>query len=256
MSQQINKNLVRDSFGKRLFSYAQHAVIQTSMADDLVWQLAQAHPDGFGQVLEIGCGSGLLTVAFLKRFGVERYVANDIVENCRVEAAGIVQQYPGIEFDFIGGDIERVTGLPSQLDAVISNATFQWLTDLPAFLTRLKTSVRPGGLLAFSTFGPQNLREIRHLTGVGLQYATCAEVRAWLADGFEVLHCEESVLPLSFQSPRAVLRHIRQTGVNGVTRQAWTKARLREFEQAYWRQFGANDTVPLTYHPIVCVARV
>lgn len=255
MSQQINKQLVRHSFGKRLFSYAHHAVVQASMADDLVWQLSEAHPDAFERVLEIGCGSGLLTSAFLKRFQVNAYYANDLVENCRHEVEPIVKQYPESVFDFVGGDIEQIPAFPEHIDLIISNATFQWLTNLSTFFPKLHQALCPGGFLAFSTFGPDNLREIRHLTGVGLDYLPYDDVHALLEKHFEVVSCEESVIPFQFSSPRSVLRHMRLTGVNGVEKRRWTKSCLREFEERYWQVFGLRDQVSLTYHPILCIVK-
>lgn len=256
MSPQINKQLVRKSFGKRLFSYANHAVVQASMADDLVWQLREAHPDAFGRVLEIGCGSGMLTAAFLKRFQVESYYANDLVEDCRHEVASILKQHPGSRFTFVGGDIEQVSALPEYVDVIISNATFQWLNNLPEFFPRLRQHLRPGGLLAFSTFGPENLREIRQLTGISLNYLSYQQLRALLDQHFDVVWSDESVVSLQFSSPLSVLRHMRLTGVNGVKKHQWTKSRLQQFEQQYWQVFGAQEQVPLTYHPILCIAQV
>ena len=255
MSPQIDKELVRSSFGKHLFSYTQHAVVQASMAEELVWKLHKAHPDAFQRVFEIGCGSGVLTTAFLKRFAVEAYFANDLVEECRHEVATIVNQYPDTVFDFAGGDIERMSVFPDKLDLIISNATFQWLTNLPTFFQRLKQALRPGAFLAFSIFGPDNLCEIRRLTGVGLEYLSRDDVHALLTQHSDVLSCEESCISLPFRSPRSVLRHMRLTGVIGVEKRSWTKSGLREFEQQYWTQFGENEQVPLTYHPILCLVR-
>jgi malonyl-CoA O-methyltransferase len=255
MIQQVNKQRVRHSFGKRLFSYRQHAVVQTAMAENLTWQLYGMFPDGFDRVLEVGCGSGVLTAAFLKRFQVNTFYANDLVGKCRHEVAAILNQYPGSDFDFLSGDIEQIQVLPQHLDAVISNATFQWLTNLPEFLPRLKHHLRPKGVVAFSTFGPENLREIRKLTGVSLHYLAYSELRKLLAQHFDVLWCEESIEPLHFPSPRAVLRHIRLTGVNGVATRPWTKSRLQEFETQYWQQFNEWGDVSLTYHPILCIVR-
>ncbi len=255
MSPQIDKERVRSSFGKHLFSYTQHAVVQASMAEELAWKLHNAHPGAFQRVFEIGCGSGVLTTAFLKRFPVEAYFANDLVEECRHEVAAIVKHHKDTVFDFAGGDIEQIPAFPEKLDVIISNATFQWLTNLPTFFQRLKQALRPGAFLAFSTFGPENLHEIRRLTGVGLDYMPRDDLYALLTRHFEVLSCEELVMSLPFRSPLSVLRHMRLTGVTGVEKRSWTKSGLREFEQQYWAQFGENEEVPLTYHPIWCLVR-
>ena len=67
------------------------------------------------------------------------------------------------------GDIEQLT-LPQSLDAVISSSALQWMTDLPTLLHRIHDALKPNAYFGFSTFGPDNLTEIKQLTGQGLNY--------------------------------------------------------------------------------------
>ena len=254
MTHYADKSRVRHSFFKSMYSYNQHAEAQTRMAEELLEALWRIHPAGFGRALEIGCGSGLLTERFLKRFAVETFVANDLVEECGMLVEDIFQQHSSGDFTFAGGDIETLADLPGKLDLILSNATFQWLHDFDGFLARLKTALKPGGLLAFSTFGPENCREIREVTGNSLTYRPFQNVLASLQAHFEVAFSNEETVPLHFASPMDVLRHLRLTGVNGVSSQkAWTKADLAHFEQAYREHFGEFNRVPLTYHPLLFI---
>jgi malonyl-CoA O-methyltransferase len=47
------------------------------------------------------------------------------------------------------------------VDLVFSNATLQWCNDLDRTFAELLRVLRPGGLLMFTTFGPDTLRELR-----------------------------------------------------------------------------------------------
>ena len=256
MTHYADKSRVRHSFFKSMFSYNQHAEVQSRMAEELLDALRRIHPAGFGRVLEIGCGSGLLTERFLKRFTAETLIANDLVEECGLLVEEIVQQHSSAHFTFAGGDIEALADLPSDLDLVLSNATFQWLHDFDGFAARLKTLLKPNGLLAFSTFGTENCREILDLTGNSLTYRPFQEVLASLQAHFDVLFSTEEIVPLHFASPMDVLRHLRLTGVNGVSSQkSWTKADLAHFEQTYRERFGEFGRVPLTYNPMLFVVR-
>jgi malonyl-CoA O-methyltransferase len=67
------------------------------------------------------------------------------------------------------GDIEQLN-LPQSLDAVISSSALQWMTDLPALLQRIHDALKPNAYFGFSTFGSDNLTEIKQLTGQGLNY--------------------------------------------------------------------------------------
>lgn len=46
-------------------------------------------------------------------------------------------------------------------DLIVSGATFQWFVRPAATIRRLAGLLKPGGLLAFSTFGPQTFHELR-----------------------------------------------------------------------------------------------
>ena len=257
MPQNILKQRVQTSFQKSLYSYSQHAEIQTRMAEDLIERLRRLPFFRFDTVLEIGCGSGVLTERFFKSFRADNFYANDIVAGCEGPAYDIFKQYSEKDrFQFLAGDVEQLTGLPGNLDLIISNATFQWLEDFDAFLVRLKTYLKKDGILAFSTFGPQNLREIRAITGNSLEYLPFHEIKGRLQQHFKVISCTEEVTGLEFSSPRKVLDHLRLTGVNGVSKQRWTKTDLRNFERRYRECFeDRNGKVPLSYHPILCVLR-
>ena len=47
------------------------------------------------------------------------------------------------------------------MDLLHSNLCFQWIDDLAALFGECARVLKPGGLLAFSTFGPDTLKELR-----------------------------------------------------------------------------------------------
>ncbi len=255
MPQNINKKRVQTSFSKSLYSYNQHAVVQTSMADKLIEELRVLNRFRYATVFEIGCGSGVLTARFLKNFQAGHFYINDLMPECQQVVATICKQYPERNFSYLGGDIEGIRNLPEQLDLLISNAAFQWLEDFKGLLVKIHRILKPGGLLAFSTFGPRNLEEIRTLSGNSLHYLNYEELRTFLSENFQIISCSEELVTLKFPSPRHVLKHLCFTGVNGISGRQWTKTTLQEFEQQYWQRFENNQQVSLTYHPILCIVR-
>ncbi len=48
----------------------------------------------------------------------------------------------------------------------------QWTTDPVRMIERMVDAVRPGGVLALATFGPDNVRETAELTEHTLRYRT------------------------------------------------------------------------------------
>jgi malonyl-CoA O-methyltransferase len=226
------------------------------MAARLVEEILVHGGDGFGSALEIGCGTGLLSREMARHLRIREIVANDLVAECGPRAQGAAAQMAGAAFSFHHGDIERIGLPPASFDLVASNAVFHWLNDPAGLLERLAGSLRAGGLLAFTTFGPDNLHEVAAVRRRGLGYSSIDEVAALVERHYRMLHCREGQVSLRFSSPRQVLEHLRRTGANGLERGGWTRSVLRNFEGEYRERFGKGDAVTLTYHPMFFVARV
>jgi malonyl-CoA O-methyltransferase len=250
-----DKALVRDRFGRSLAGYDGEAAVQRGMAVGLVEEILNHGGDGFDSALEIGCGTGLLSRELARRLHIRKFVANDLVAECGPRVEDAVEQMAGAAFGFHPGDIERIDLPPAAFDLVASNAVFHWLDDPAGLLDRLADTLRSGGLLAFTTFGPDNLREVAAVGGKGLDYRSIDEVAALVERRFSILHRRENREVLRFSSPRRVLEHLRCTGANGLERAGWTRGVLRAFEGEYRERFGADDGVTLTYHPMSFVAR-
>jgi len=249
-----DKELVRDRFGRSLAGYDGEAAVQRGMAVGLVEEILSHGGDGFDSALEIGCGTGLLSREMVRRLRLRKIVANDLVAECGPRVEGAVQ-LAGAAFSFHPGDIERLDLPPAAFDLVASNAVFHWLDDPAGLLERLAATLRAGGLLAFTTFGPDNLREVAAVGRTGLRYRPIDEMAALVERRYRILHRRESREVLRFSSPRQVLEHLRRTGANGLERTGWTRGVLRAFEGEYRERFGKSGEVTLTYHPMFFVAR-
>jgi hypothetical protein len=119
----------------------------------------------------------------------------------------------------------------------------------------LHAHLNPNGILAFSLYGEDNLREIRALTGMGLQYKSLEQLNEVVAEKFHIRAAEQALETLWFPDPMAVLQHLRATGVNSIDQRAWTRKRVNAFISDYKQRFSGEQGVPLTYHPLFIVAR-
>ncbi|MEI6848258.1 MAG: malonyl-ACP O-methyltransferase BioC [Chlorobiaceae bacterium] len=256
MRQKIDKQLVRERFGRTLATYNSHAVVQKTMALELVDMIfCESRLLSFERVLEIGSGSGMLTAALLRRCKIKAYHANDLVAESVSSIQEVLADFAVEEFHFLAGDIENLAALPLFLDLVVSNATLQWLEDLDVFFKKISFCIRQRGLLAFSSFSTLNMQEISTIEETGLSYYSLGELKRIAGRYFDVITCSEKEVRMEFASPEAVLHHIRQTGVNGLFRRSWTKSQYQHFLACYRQSFSSQNGVYLTYHPVYCLLR-
>lgn len=243
------KERIKRHFARSLTTYEAEARVQEASARQLcdLVTLATGRRE-FGRILEIGCGSGVLSREITARFDFGELDLNDLAPESEACAP------KGRRIHFLPGDIEQIE-LPDELDLVMSNAVFQWLAEPDALLARLAEKMNPGALIAFSSFDPENCREVKSLTGAGLAYPDGAAWRAMAERRFSLLGGHEELVQLLFDSPEAVLRHLRATGVGapGAGR-AWTRGALAAFSEAYRAHYSEGGQVVLTYHPVLIIA--
>ena len=229
----INKKLLQERFKKGLKTYNENSTVQNKMADKLVQMIDIAPED----ILEIGCGTGVLTNKIVELIGFKNYHATDIVLECKNYIENISKK-----IYFFQSDVENYV-FDKKYDLIISNATFQWIDNLPEFISKLKHQLKPNGVLIFSTFGEQNFKEINLVTNKGLDYYSIEELKSIIQPSY----IEEEILELSFKSPKEVLKHIKNTGVNSINSDSWTKSDLINFEKKYQE---ISPDIKLTYHAI------
>lgn len=246
-----DKKLIQRRFDRARPTYDQNALIQTRMAEALTTRIRAALGSRFSNILEIGCGTGLLTRQISNRIQFDRLLANDLVDACRTHLPWDRNQ----RTHFISGDAEQIETFPPGQDLIVSNAAFQWLQDTSVFLPKLAGLLKPGGALAFTTFGPDNFRELTSLQQPGLSYPDLAEWERGLRPHFDILLAEQETLTLRFPGPWAVLKHMQTIGVNSLSSVRWTRTALRQWIQTYQSAHGSAQGVPLTYHPMYLIAR-
>lgn len=239
----MQKDLIKTRFKKSLKTYNDNAIVQKQMAKTLA---EIAGKGSYDTVLELGCGTGFLTGEILKNINFSKYYAVDFVEGCKDYISDISKAV-----QFICDDLEKIDISKYKPNLVVSNAAIQWADNLPDFIDNVVTQTEPNGTFAFSVFGQDNFKELEKVlpqnTSDKMKYYSIEELEDILKKYPKKIIKEETIT-LKFNSPKDVLHHIKNTGVNGVKRVIWTKKDLISFEKKYTEIYGQN--IILTYHPI------
>lgn len=270
----MDKRLIAQRFAKARDTYNQAARAQRQVAEKML-RLVEKYLPATGQrellpqvgevlsgrqhkvlrLVEIGCGTGIYSAMLLRRLCPRQMLLVDLCPEMEPLINELTACHPEVDANFRAADAEQME-LPAGVQLITSCSTVQWFEAPKAFVERCAAALAPQGLLAFSTFGPDNLREISALTGHGLTYPTLQDWHGMTVSNLHLHYAEEERITLWFPSPIEVLKHLKETGVTGTEKKVWSKQRLHNFCQAYAARFSnAKGEVSLTYHPMYLVYR-
>ncbi|HEY0340120.1 MAG TPA: malonyl-ACP O-methyltransferase BioC, partial [Steroidobacteraceae bacterium] len=149
---------IRASFDRASASYEAAAVLQARVADELISRL---EPFNFtpGVILDLGAGTGRMTGELKRRYRRSLVVALDLAPGMLREARRHQSFFR--RFERVCGDATRLPIADASVDVVVSSLMLQWCNPPDPAFTEIRRILKPNGLVAFSTFGPDTLRELR-----------------------------------------------------------------------------------------------
>ena len=249
---------VRASFERAAASYDAAAVLQHEVGRRLLERLEwmRLAPQ---RVADLGCGTGRQTAGLRTRYPQAEVVALDLAEGMlgvarRAQASADAAQW-------VCGDLNALPFADCSADLLFSNLALQWCLDPVATFAELRRVLRPGGLLLFSTFGPDTLGELRaswsevdgrnHVNAFfDLHDLGDALVRARLAD--PVMDCER--ITLTYPDVVALMRDLKAIGAHNVTagrpRGLTGRRALATLAEAYATFRHDDGRLPATYEVV------
>jgi len=252
----LDKHTIRQHFERAADTYDAAAVLQKEIAKRLCERLdyIKLQPK---RVLDVGCGTGYITADLLKRYPKSQVIALDIALNMAQKS----QQhrtgfFKGKHFGrskplAICADAEQLPLKKESADLIISSLMLQWSNSLADTFRGFHATLAPNGLLLFTTFGPDTLKEVRESWASvdnSPHTSTFADMHeigdALLGAGFINPVTDMETITMTYANVRQVMRDIKQIGAsnsdNARQKGLMGKQKLKAFEQAY-EQFKTRD---------------
>lgn len=179
-------------------------------------------------VLDVGCGTGILTLKLLERKAKKVY-GIDISENMvdvlkkKIEADGYLQGMA----DVLVADAENIPFEDNYFDVVISSMVFGMVPNPERMIREMLRVLKPGGIVALSTHGPKHYAELtdavfkaipkRYMLGRRILYwpRACEQMHMLFHKaGLHEIKVKESIWHDSFQDSSEMYEFIASSTAN------------------------------------------
>ncbi|MDE2261152.1 MAG: malonyl-ACP O-methyltransferase BioC [Gammaproteobacteria bacterium] len=249
----LDKAGVRAAFDRASATYEAAAVLQSRVADEL---LSRLEPFGFRPqaVLDLGAGTGRATAQLKRRYRRSLIIALDLAPGMLHQAARHQSLFR--RFERVCADAARLPLRSASVDIVFSNLMLQWC-ELDDVFAEVRRVLKPQGFFAFTTFGPDTLKELR---SAWAEADAHNHVNRFLdmhdiGDALVRARLQEPVLDidrtqLTYANAMAVMRDLKCIGARNATagrpRSLLGRTHLQRVLTAY-ESFRKDGRLPATY---------
>ena len=162
----LDKKQLRTAFERAASSYDQAAVLQREISNRMLSRLEyiKYRPE---VILDAGSGTGYGSQQLAKRYPSSQLIAIDIAYAMLLQARPNSAWWQRIlplqqqHSHYVCADIEQFPIKNDSVGLIWSNLALQWCNDLNRTFAEMHRILRTDGLLMFSTFGPDTLKELR-----------------------------------------------------------------------------------------------
>ncbi len=253
----IDKQQARRAFSRAAERYDEVAMLQREIGQRMIERLevVKLQP---GVILDIGSGTGVATAELSRRYKKSQMIALDfalpMLQQTRKRSSWLRRPR------CVCADLEQLPLADQSVDLIYSNAAIQWCNDLDSTFQEFLRVLKLGGLLMFSTFGPDTLKELRsawsdadgrtHVsTFIDMHDVGDALMRAGFSD--PVMDVDR--MTLTYQEVSGVMRDLKVLGAHNVTsnrqRGLTGKGKFKAMQAAY-EKFRSDGLLPTSYEVV------
>ena len=219
----IDKAFVRASFNRAANTYDAAAVLQKLVQDEMLsrLELVKIKPKA---ILDAGCGTGHGSFALQRRYKNAQVFSLDIALGM-LQKTRLQQPYLRRLFsaeNLICADIECLPIADNSMGMVWSNLALQWCNNLDAAFGEFARVLQPEGLIMFSTFGPDTLKELRAATQNNSTHVSRFIDMHDIGDalircGFSAPALDVESYTLTYDDVKAVMTDLKNIGAHNAT---------------------------------------
>lgn len=155
MQSPLEKKLIAHRFNQAAQTYDTAAFVQQEVGLRLAERLddVKLQPE---HIIDLGCGSGRNLPKLMARYPQAQIMGVDFAP------AMLAQSRHHSKLMHIAADAAHLPFADNSVDLIFSNLMLQWCDPLAPVFAECYRVLREGGLLLFSTFGPDTLQELRY----------------------------------------------------------------------------------------------
>ncbi len=260
----LDKNKVAKSFSRASSSYEDVAIVQQAVLAEHLERLSVTKIDP-RRIVDLGSGTGTGSLKLEKLYKKSRVYAIDIAQGMLREHQKKLSSFRS-RTNLICADIDHLPLRSDSVDLIFSNLALQWSNDINNVVKEFRRILRTGGLLSFTTVGPDTLKELRaawqeveadvhihdfldmHIIGDAL-----------IKNGFGAPVLDVDRYTLTYTDTKSLLFDLKSLGATNASsdraKGLLGRKAINELEEAYERQ-RVEGKLPLTYEIVYAHAWV
>ncbi|MFK8066862.1 MAG: malonyl-ACP O-methyltransferase BioC [Gammaproteobacteria bacterium] len=260
----LDKNKVAKSFSRASSSYEDVAVVQQAVLAEHLERLSVTNLDP-DRIIDLGSGTGTGSVKLEKLYKKSRVYAFDLAQGMLKEHQNKLSSFRN-RTTLICADIDHLPIQSDSADLIFSNLALQWSNNIDHAIGEFRRILRTGGLLSFTTVGPDTLKELRaawqeveadvhihdfldmHIIGDAL-----------IKNGFGAPVLDVDRYTLTYPDTKSLLLDLKNLGATNAsserTKGLSGRKAILELDKAYEKQ-RVEGKLPLTYEIVYAHAWV
>ena len=240
---------VRSSFNKASSIYNENAFLQNEIAKRLAEKLKviSIQPE---TIIDLGSDTGFLSEKTAKIFPDAQLIRVDFAQRSLSMNSQKLK---------VCADSYQLPLKSNSVDFVVSNLMMQWCSDLKTLFDECHRVLKPQGLILFTTFGPETLKELKRSWSVVDSSPHVNEFidmhdigDQMIQSGFQSPIMEMEKLTLTYEKVLDLMRDLKGIGAQSVENRSKSltgKTKFKKMLEMY-ESYRENGKIPATYEVI------